>query len=99
MPWACDSTNWAMCARTSARGEPAKISLCRLRTDSIENGPDSSFAGPSEATTSVGDWIALSITCPFLALLDSASRFLVQKRREYGQRQRWHGRSSAVSAG
>src|SRR5271168_359157 len=50
MPSACDSTNWAMFVRTSDRGEPAKINFCRVRTDSVENSPDSPFASAKAPT-------------------------------------------------
>jgi hypothetical protein len=55
-----------MVARTSDRGEPAKINFCRLRTDSVENSPDSPFAGSPGDETSQTDCTALSMKCPFL---------------------------------
>src|ERR1700685_743731 len=50
-----------MFARTSDRGEPAKINFCRLRTDSVENSPNSSSDGASRDRTFAGNCIALSI--------------------------------------
>src|ERR1700722_4172577 len=50
-----------MFARTSDRGEPAKINFCRLRTDSVENSPNSSPDGASRDRTFAGNCIALSI--------------------------------------
>src|SRR5580658_10799349 len=47
-----------MFVRISDRGEPAKINFCRLRTDSVENSPDSPFAG---ARASAVDCTDLSI--------------------------------------
>src|SRR5215469_6038983 len=64
MPSACDSTNCAMFVRTSDRGEPANIDFSRLRTDSMENKPDSFSAGPPRDSTSAGDSRALSMNCP-----------------------------------
>src|SRR5882724_5514394 len=64
MPSACDSTNWAMFVRTSDRGEPAKINFCRLRTDAVENSPDSCSGGPSRDKTFAGGCIALAMNCP-----------------------------------
>src|SRR6266478_9775057 len=66
-----------MCVRTSDRGQPAKISFCSLRTDSMENRPDSSLAGPPSDKISAGDRKAFSMNCPFLALLDSVTPFAV----------------------
>ena len=73
MPLACDSTNCAMFVRTSDRGEPAKINLCSLRTDAVENSPDSSSSGPPGEGTSARGRIALFIKRPFLPPLDSAA--------------------------
>src|ERR1700691_2496886 len=53
-----------MFARTSDRGEPAKINFCRLRTDSVENSPDSCSDGASRDRTFAGNCIALSMNCP-----------------------------------
>src|SRR5882757_1352817 len=88
-----------MCVRTSDRGEPAKISLCSLRTDSMENRPDSSLAGPPSDKISAGNRKAFSMNCPFLPLLDSVTPFLVPTRRVHGRRHREARPSSAVSAG
>src|ERR1700739_112238 len=55
-----------MFVRTSDRGEPAKINFCNLRTDSMENRPDSSFAGPPGDRASAGDCTARSMNCPSL---------------------------------
>src|SRR5579862_3760715 len=63
-PSACDSTNCAMFARTSDRGEPAKINFCRLRMDSVENSPNSCSDGASRDSTFAGNCIALSMNCP-----------------------------------
>jgi hypothetical protein len=81
MPSACNSTNCAMFVKTSGRGEPAKIDLCRLRIDWVENRPDSGPAGRSRDRTFVGNWIALSIITVGPGL-DSASRSLVSRERE-----------------
>src|ERR1700689_2451424 len=52
-----------MFVRTSERGEPAKINFCRLRTDSVENSPDSPFAG---AKSFAVDCTGLSMKRPSL---------------------------------
>src|SRR5580704_15410916 len=53
-----------MVARTSDRGEPAKINFCRLRTDSVENSPDLSFAGAPSDESPAADCTALFMNCP-----------------------------------
>ena len=65
----------------------------------MENRPDSSLAGPPSDKISAGDRKAFSMNCPFLALLDSVTPFLVPTRREHGRRHREARPSSAVSAG
>src|ERR1700728_1662011 len=57
-----------MFARTSDRGEPAKINFCRLRTDSVENSPNSCSGALSLDRTFGGNCIALSMkrsSCPY----------------------------------
>src|SRR6266403_766775 len=88
-----------MCVRTSDRGQPAKISFCSLRTDSMEKRADSSLAGPPSDKISAGDRKAFSMNWPFLPPLDSVTPFLVPTRREHGRRHREARPSSAVSAG
>src|SRR5580658_1967775 len=56
-----------MFARISDRGEPAKINFCRLRTDSVENSPNSCSDCASRDRTFAGNCIALSMklsSCP-----------------------------------
>src|SRR3984957_9192272 len=50
-----------MFARTSDRGEPAKINFCRLRTDAVENSPNPCSGGFSLDRTFGGNCIALSM--------------------------------------
>src|SRR5580704_1468250 len=50
-----------MFVRTSDRGEPAKISFCSLRTDSVENSPDPRCGRAPTDETSGLDCVALSI--------------------------------------
>jgi hypothetical protein len=54
-----------MFARTSDKGEPAKINFCKLRTDSIENSLDSPFAGAADENSAV-DCTVLSMNRPSL---------------------------------
>src|SRR5580692_679146 len=56
-----------MLARTSDRGEPAKINFCRLRTASVENSPNPCSDDASRDGTFGGNCIALSMkrsSCP-----------------------------------
>src|SRR5580658_660440 len=73
-----------MFVRISDRGEPAKINFCRLRTDSMENRPDSPFAGAA-GETSASDCTALSTNRPSFRLgllFESSSR--CRNRQELG---------------
>lgn len=68
--------------RTSDRGEPAKINLCRLSTDSLESSTGCPAIGP------LWEIVLLLHDSSFPALLVSATRFLVPTRRAHGRRQR-----------
>src|SRR6516164_3635371 len=64
-----DSTSWAMIVSTSDSGEPARISLRMLRTDSLEMIPGSSLECSTLDRTAVGEGVAFSINCPFLGVI------------------------------
>src|SRR5262249_16944767 len=73
-----------MCVRTSDRGEPAKIALCRLRTDSVENSPNFCSGGLCCDGASAGDWIARSINCRYQHIRFDESSFGINQRESTG---------------
>src|SRR5258708_7814659 len=62
----CASTNRAMIVSTSGRGDPEKINLRMLSTDSLEKRLGSFGTASALDTTCVEDWVALSMNRPFL---------------------------------